>query len=160
MNKKEKILAGGFVDRIGNQEANVTYFINNKKKHNEVQLIKNYSEAIKIALKMLCSPKYGIINTIHEIDAVGHRVVHGGEQFTKSMLINEKVFQKIKDNIHLAPLHNPSNIKGIESSLFFIPFARQIAVFDTAFHQTMESHAYIGLPEKVKFSKKMTFSVY
>ncbi|MBN2030155.1 acetate kinase [bacterium] len=144
MNKKrEKMLAGGFIDRIGgNQDSSITYYINHKKKLDEAQPIKDYDGAIKIALKTLCSSKYGIIKNIHEIDSIGHRVVHGGEEFTKSMLISEKVFQKIKDNAHLAPLHNPPNIKGIESSLFYIPFARQIAVFDTAFHQTMEPDAY------------------
>ncbi len=156
INKKEKMLAGGFIDRIGSQDSGITYFINHKKKLDETQPIKDYSGAIKIALKTLCSSKYGIIKNIHEIDAIGHRVVHGGEEFTKSMLINEKVFRKIKDNAHLAPLHNPPNIKGIESSLFFIPFARQIAVFDTAFHQTLEPDAYTyALPYKWYENKRI-----
>ncbi len=139
----ETQLAGGLVERVGSREAGLIYSVPGKKDRRETHPIKNHEQAIDLVLKTICHPEYGILHDIRSIDAVGHRVVHGGEEFTESVLINEAVFQKIKECIRFAPLHNPPNLEGIKASLWLIPFARQVAVFDTAFHQSMKPHAYI-----------------
>jgi len=141
--EQEKLLAGGLVERVGSEEAGLIYRVPEKTEKKESLPVKDHEHAIDVVLKTLCHPEYGSIHDITEIDAVGHRVVHGGEAFTDSILINEAVFNKIKECIRFAPLHNPPNIEGIRASLWLIPFARQVAVFDTAFHQSMEPHAYL-----------------
>jgi len=140
---EEILLAGGLVERVGSSEAGLKFIVPGKNDLKTTQAIKNHEEAVDLVLKTICHSDHGILDNIQEIDAVGHRVVHGGEAFTESVLINEAVFLKIKECIQLAPLHNPPNINGIQASLFLIPFARQIAVFDTAFHQSMEKRAYM-----------------
>ena len=141
--EQEKLLAGGLIERIGSKEAGLLYRVPEKTERKASIPVKSHEQAIDTVLKTLCHPEYGSIHDITEIDAVGHRVVHGGEAFTGSILINEAVFNKIKECIRLAPLHNPPNVQGIQASLWLIPFARQVAVFDTAFHQSMEPHAYL-----------------
>ncbi|MCK5147184.1 acetate kinase [bacterium] len=136
-------LAGGLVDRIGNEDASLKYEPLGGDKLKEVLPVKDHQEAIDLVLKTLCDSQIGKIHDPSEIDTVGHRVVHGAEAFTGSVLINEAVLQKLKDCIKFAPLHNPPNILGIQASLWLMPAARQVAVFDTAFHQTMEPEAYL-----------------
>jgi len=137
------LLASGIVECIGKAHSIFEYQTRDRKDRTENCLIKDHREAIDLILNSICHEITGAVEHITEIDAVGHRVVHGGETFTESVLINEAVYRKVKFCIRFAPLHNPPNIEGIKASLALIPFARQIAVFDTAFHQSMEPFAYI-----------------
>ncbi len=106
-----------------------------------------YTKSIQFIFKVLTEGKYACIKSLKEIDAVGHRVVHGGEKFSKSVRINDEVLRKVNECIELAPLHNPPNLKGIEAVTRIMPDLPQVAVFDTAFHQTMPAKAYMyGLP--------------
>jgi acetate kinase len=139
----ERLLASGIVERIGSHEAALVYRVPGKDDRKQAVQAGDHKQAITLVLAGLSDPAYGVLEDIHEIDAVGHRVVHGGETFTQPVLINEAVLLKIKECRRLAPLHNPPNISGIEASLFLVPFARQIAVFDTAFHQSMRPEAFI-----------------
>jgi len=105
--------------------------------------IKDHRNAIQMVLDILASQKHGVLDSVLEIQAVGHRVVHGGEQFAASVRIDAEVLEALYDNIPLAPLHNPPNIQGIEAVAALLPQVPQVGVFDTAFHQTMEPHAYL-----------------
>lgn len=139
----EQVLIRGIVENIGADQSGLKYELPGRAKVKEPCDVDSHESAIKLVQETLCDPEHGCIKSIHEVDAIGHRVVHGGESFTGSVLVSEAVLQKLKDCIRFAPLHNPPNIKGIEASLWQFPFARQAAVFDTAFHQTMEPHSYI-----------------
>jgi len=155
---KEETLSRGIVDRVGSQKAELNYQFAGKQEKTKCLPVKNHEQAIDLVLKSICHPDFGILSDIHDIEAIGHRVVHGGESFTKPVLITEAIFMKIKECIQFAPLHNQPNIDGIQASLLLIPFARQIAVFDTAFHQSMEADAYsYALPyewyEKLKIRR-------
>jgi acetate kinase len=102
---------------------------------------------IEYILGILTSPKYGCLESLHELDAIGHRVVHGGERFNASVLLTDEVIAEVTKCIDIAPLHNPPNLKGIHAMEELIPGIPQVAVFDTAFHQTMEPKAYMyGIP--------------
>jgi acetate kinase len=109
--------------------------------------MKNHEDGIKLVLDSLVHPEYGVIGSMSEINAVGHRVVHGGEMFSKAVVIDASVMKAIEDCIPLAPLHNPPNYLGIKACQKVMPDVPMIAVFDTAFHQTMPKHAFLyGLP--------------
>lgn len=141
------VLAKGNCERIGIDHS----FIKHTKSGSDaVQLetaMPSHSEAVQAVLQMLCSEEHGVIASMDEIDAVGHRVVHGGEAFASSALINDEVKQAIRDCYALAPLHNPANMTGIEACEKVMPGVPMVAVFDTAFHQTMPEEAYLyGLP--------------
>lgn len=140
---KQILLASGIIECIGKSHSIFDYQTRDKKNRTEYCSVKNHRKAIDLILNSICHKITGVVEDITEIDAIGHRVVHGGETFTESVLINEAVYRKIKSCIRFAPLHNPPNIEGIKASLTLIPFARQVAVFDTAFHQSMEPYAYI-----------------
>ena len=131
------------MESIGKSQSTFTFQPNINKKNKKYFSLKNHRDAIDLILTTISCSTSGVIKEISDIDAVGHRVVHGGETFTKSVLINEAVYRKIKACMQFAPLHNPPNIEGIKASLTLIPYARQVAVFDTSFHQTIEPHAYI-----------------
>ncbi|MDP4173676.1 MAG: acetate kinase [Bacteroidota bacterium] len=140
-------LAKGLVERIGMSSAILTHAPAGKEKIKIVGEILDHSIAIEYVIAVLLSKNHGVIKDKSEIDAVGHRVVHGGETFSGSVLINEEVMQALKDNIELAPLHNPPNIKGIEAVTKHLPGTPQCGVFDTAFHSQMPAYAYIyGIP--------------
>lgn len=139
----EQLLASGIVERIGSREAALVYRVPGQDDRKQEVQADDHKQAITLVLDRLSDRDCGVVKDIHEIDAIGHRVVHGGETFTEPVLINEAVLLKIKECRRFAPLHNPPNISGIEASLFLIPFARQIAVFDTAFHQSMKPEAFI-----------------
>ncbi len=112
--------------------------------------IVDHQMGIEYILGLLTSETHGSIKSFDEIDAVGHRVVHGGETFHSSVLINKEVVQKIEECIDLAPLHNPPNLKGVIAMQELLPDIPQVAVFDTAFHQTMPEYAYLyGLPSRL-----------
>ena len=142
----EKLLAKGLVERIGiegshiNQKANGQVF-------DATAPMANHTEGIQWMLKALLDPEKGALKSMDEIGAVGHRVLHGGERFTASVLVNEEVKEAIKANIPLGPLHNPANLMGIEACEKVMPGTPNVAVFDTAFHQTMPPKAYLyGVP--------------
>ena len=139
----EKCMVQGLVERIGIEGSVLTQKVEGKDKYVINTEIKNHKDAIKLVLEALIDPVHGVIKSMDEISAVGHRVVHGGEKYSDSVLINDEVLQSIKDCIVLAPLHNPPNVIGIEACKELMPNTPMVAVFDTAFHQTMPKHSYI-----------------
>ena len=144
--KDESVLAKGLVERIGIEGSNLVHKYGGKELK-VVQPLANHVEAIGLVLNALTQGEGAVIKDMSEILAVGHRVVHGGEKFAESTLITDEVMQAIKENAALAPLHNPPNIMGIEACKKVMPDTPMVAVFDTAFHQTMPPHAYLyGLP--------------
>ena len=143
----ETELAKGLFEKIGDQDAIFTHKRPNADKLERVEPILNHKEALRILLDILVDPEFGVIKSMDEIDAVGHRVVHGGEKFADSVLITPAVMEALEECSSLAPLHNPPNIQGIEACQAIMPNVPQVAVFDTAFHQTMPEKAYMyGLP--------------
>ena len=139
----EECMVQGLVERIGIEGSVLTQKFEGREKYIINTEIKNHKEAIKLVLEALIDADNGVIKSMNEISAVGHRVVHGGEKYSDSVLINDEVLQSIKDCIVLAPLHNPPNIIGIEACKELMPNTPMVAVFDTAFHQTMPKHSYI-----------------
>ena len=139
----EECMVQGLVERIGIEGSVLTQKVEGREKYIINTEIKNHKEAIKLVLEALIDADNGGIKSMNEISAVGHRVVHGGEKYSDSVLINDEVLQSIKDCIVLAPLHNPPNIIGIEACKELMPNTPMVAVFDTAFHQTMPKHSYI-----------------
>jgi len=140
-------LAKGMVERIGMSSAILTHQPLDRDKIKIVGEILDHTIAIEYVIAVLLSPNHGVIKDKKEIDAVGHRVVHGGETFSGSVLITDEVMKALKDNIELAPLHNPPNIKGIQATKEHLPSTPQAGVFDTSFHVKMPSKAYLyGIP--------------
>ena len=139
----EESLVSGLVERIGIEGSVLTQKVEGKDKYIIKEDMKNHKDAIKLVLEALTNKEQAVINSMDEISAVGHRVVHGGEKYSDSVLIDEEVIESIKDCIPLAPLHNPPNIIGIEACKELMPETPMVAVFDTAFHQTMPKEAYI-----------------
>ncbi len=138
---EEKVLAKGKVDRIGLNNS----FIKLEKINDELKLekkIPDHSTGLKILIDTLIDNEQGVINNLDYINAIGHRVVHGGEKFAESTLINDEVINQIEEVSDLAPLHNPHNLTGIKVCEKLMPDKPQVAVFDTAFHQTMPKKAY------------------
>lgn len=143
----ESVLAKGLVERIGLEGAVLTHQPDDTRKIVINTDIPNHSVGIKLVLEALIDANHGVISDMAEIDAVGHRVVHGGEKFSKSVLINHAVEEAIVDCFEMAPLHNPPNMLGIKACEELMPNVPQVAVFDTAFHQTMPKKAFLyGLP--------------
>jgi acetate kinase len=143
----EGLLAKGIVEKIGSSDAIVTYQPEGRTRIREIREVLNHSVAIELVLNLLLSPQHGVIRQKSEIDGIGHRVVHGGEDFSESVLITDKVKATIRKCIQFAPLHNPHNLKGIEACESLLPGVLQVGVFDTAFHQTLPPKAFIyGLP--------------
>jgi acetate kinase len=141
------VLAKGLVERIGMSSAVLTHTPLGKEKIKIVGEILDHSIAIEYVIAVLLSPNHGVIKDKKEIDAVGHRVVHGGETFSSSVLITDEVMRVLNENIELAPLHNPPNIKGIQATQGHLPNVPQVAVFDTAFHAKMPAQSYLyGIP--------------
>ena len=138
----ESVLAKGNYERIGENEAFVTHKVADKKWVINKAVV-NHEEALKIVLEQLSNNEYGVIKSLSEIDAVGHRIVHGGEIFDKSVLIDEDVISKIEECSSLAPLHNPAAVLGIRACQKEMPGVPMSAVFDTAFHQTIPAENYI-----------------
>ena len=139
----EESMVQGLVERIGIEGSALTQKTPGKGKHVINTEIKDHKDAIKLVLEALVNEEYGVIKSMDQISAVGHRVVHGGEKYSESVLITDEVLNSIRDCIALAPLHNPPNIIGIESCRELMPNIPMVAVFDTAFHQTMPKNAYI-----------------
>lgn len=142
-------LGKGSVERIGEAKGILTQ----TSPKGQIRLdepIKDHGEAMARVAKALVDPKAGILGSIGEIEAIGHRVVHGGERFASSVVIDAPVIEAIEANVELAPLHNPANLTGIREAERLLPGIPQVAVFDTAFHQTMPPSAYLyGLPREL-----------
>lgn len=146
--KANKVLAEGGIEKIGLPDAFIKFKFGNEKIQQDLD-INDHVGTIKSILDNLTSKEYGCIKDFKEIDAVGHRVVHGGEKFNKSVLINDEVIAKIKECYGIAPLHNPVNMAGIDAINEVLPEVPQVGVFDTAFHQTMPAKSYMyALPYK------------
>jgi acetate kinase len=149
----EKPLSGGIVERIGLEEGTITHktFLNGEeKKIKETFPIPDHTVGLKRVAELLTDKEMGVISDPSEIQAVGHRLVHGGDKFTKTVIITDEVKKKVRELFSLAPLHNPANLIGVEVAEKVFPNAKQIGVFDTAFHQTMPPVAYrYAIPEKL-----------
>lgn len=146
----KKTLAEGGVEKIGIPGSFLKFRLPDGNKKVIEEVIPDHRKAIMDILNILTDPTYGCISSFKEIDAVGHRVVHGGEKFNKSVLINDEVIEKIKECYDVAPLHNPVNMAGIDAITELMPGVPQVAVFDTAFHQTMPAEAYMyALPYEI-----------
>ena len=144
---KENLLAKGIVEKIGSSDAIITFQPEGKNRIREIREVLNHSVAIEMVLRLLLHPQHGVIRDRSEIDGIGHRVVHGGEDFSESVLITDKVKATIRKCIQFAPLHNPHNLVGIEACEALLPDVPQVGVFDTAFHQTIPPKAFTyGLP--------------
>lgn len=139
----KKTLTEGGVEKIGIPGSFLKFRLPDGSKKVIDEVIPDHRKAIMDILNILTDPTYGCISSFKEIDAVGHRVVHGGEKFNKSVLINDEVIEKIKECYDVAPLHNPVNMAGIDAITELMPGVPQVAVFDTAFHQTMPAEAYM-----------------
>lgn len=138
----EEVIAKGNFERIGQDNSFLTHKIG-EDKHVLEHPVKNHEEAIKFVLDQLMNADYAVISDINEIDAVGHRIVHGGEHFTHSVKVDDNVIEEIKKAAALAPLHNKAAVAGIEACRHLMPGKPMVTVFDTAFHQTMPKQAYI-----------------
>ncbi|MBE6226760.1 MAG: acetate kinase [Bacteroidales bacterium] len=137
------LLAKGLVERIGLEMGDITHSVTGKEKHKVHQPIPTHTEGIKGVLDLLTDPEHGVLKSLADIDAVGHRVAHGGEYFNASKLIDASVIEGIEKCCELAPLHNPANLLGIKAVETLMPNVPQVAVFDTSFHQTMPDYSYM-----------------
>ena len=154
----EEVMASGKYERIGEAEAFITHKVNGQKieiKHPA----KTHEEAVDFTLKQLINPEYKVIDSLDEISAIGHRLVHGGEKINKSVVITDEVVDVLKECIDLAPLHNPAGIIGIEACKKVMPGKPMVGVFDTAFHQTMPKERYI-YPIPYEYYKKYGIRKY
>jgi acetate kinase len=145
----EKVLAKGLLEKIGEETSQLNHF-SDSKEHKIKTKVADHSAGMKLILDTLVGPQTGVIKDVSEITAVGHRVVHGGEEFTDSVVINDEVIASIEKFADLAPLHNPPNLTGIKAAQKGLPKALQVACFDTAFHTSIPKVAYIyGLPYEI-----------
>ena len=143
----EKCIAKGLCERIGIEGSQITYTPDGGEKEQTVPPMPDHTEAIRLVLEALTNEKTGVVKSLDEIGAVGHRIVHGGEKFAASTIITDEVMKAIEECNDLAPLHNPANLIGINACKKLMPTTPMVAVFDTAFHQTMPEEAYMyGLP--------------
>lgn len=143
----EKLIAKGLCERIGIEGSRMVYAPTGREKVNKVIPMKDHTEAIRLVLSALTDQETGVLASLNEIGAVGHRIVHGGEKFASSTVITDEVIKAIEACNDLAPLHNPANLIGIAACKELMPDTPMAAVFDTAFHQTMPEEAYLyGIP--------------
>lgn len=141
------VMAKGLIEKIGMPDSQLTHKPTGKADYRVTSSIPDHQTGINLALEALINPNHGVITSVSEIQAVGHRVAHGGEKFNKSVRITPEIQADIEACIELAPLHNPANLKGITSVEAILPGIPQVAVFDTSFHQTLPDYAYIyGIP--------------
>ncbi|NMB10252.1 MAG: acetate kinase [Tissierellia bacterium] len=144
----EEVLGKGLVERIGIEGSKLTQKVNGEKYIIE-ESMPDHKTAMKFVFDSLVNKEHGILESLDEIGAIGHRVLHGGEELTESTIIDEKVKETIKEYIKFGPLHNPANLMGIEACESIVPGKPNVAVFDTAFHQTMPASSYMyGIPYK------------
>ena len=154
----EEVMASGKYERIGEAEAFITHKVNGQKIEIKNPAY-NHSEAIDFTLKQFTNPEYKVIDSLDEVSAIGHRLVHGGEKINKSVIITDEVVEVLKECIDLAPLHNPAGIIGIEACKKVMPGKPMVGVFDTAFHQTMPKERYI-YPIPYEYYKKYGIRKY
>ncbi len=151
----KQVLAKGLCERIG-IDGKLTQKVSGREDFVRTDAMNDHSDAIKMVIEALTDEKVGVISDMKEIDAVGHRVVHGGEIFSGSVVIDDAVMEALQDCVALAPLHNPANIIGIEACSKIMPGVPQVGVFDTAFHQTMPAEAYMyALPYEMYTKHKI-----
>ncbi len=148
----DEVIAKGNYERIGMEGSFLTHKFGDEKKVYENE-VKNHEEAIAFTMNKFVEPGIAVISSLDEIDGIGHRIVHGGEKFTSSAVITDEVVEGIKDAIKFAPLHNPAHIQGIEACMKELPGKTNVAVFDTAFHQTMPKEHYM-FPIPYKYYEK------
>lgn len=147
--EKEHVLAKGLCERIGIDKSSITYQSDKCEKMTKEVGMPTHNEAINAVISALTDEKTGVINDMSEVKAVGHRVVHGGEYFSSSAIVDEDVLEKIEKCNYLAPLHNPANVIGIKACMKIMKDTPNVVVFDTAFHQTMPEEAYLyGIPRE------------
>ncbi len=139
---KREVIARGMVERVTIGDSFIIHEVPGRDTYREEYECPDHKTAVHLIVKILTDKTYGVVEDMSHISAVGHRVVHGGEKFTKSIRIDTTVLDAIKEVQHLAPLHNPPNIAGIEAAQINLPDVPHIAIFDTAFHQSMPEHAY------------------
>ena len=145
--ESEEVLAKGLCERIGINGSAITHQPEGKEKVTTEVEMQNHTQAVQYVIEKLTDKEVGVIASLDEIDAVGHRVVHGGEKFASSVVITDEIIKAIEECNDLAPLHNPANLIGINSCKEIMPNVPMVAVFDTAFHQTMPKKAFLyGLP--------------
>lgn len=154
----EETLAKGYFERIGQSNSFLTHKVKGEK-HKFEHYAKDHEQAIKFVLSRIMHKQYGVIKDLNELQGIGHRVVHGGEKFSNPVLITDEVIKEIKQCSELAPLHNPAAILGIEACKKVAPNIKMVAVFDTAFHQTMEKDKYI-YPIPYKYYEKYGIRKY
>jgi len=140
---KKEVIAKGMVERVTIGDSYIVHEVPGRETYRDEYECPDHKVAIHLIIKTLTDSEHGVVKEIEQISAVGHRVVHGGDKFTCSVKIDDGVLNVIKEVQHLAPLHNPPNISGIEAAQAVLPEVPHIAIFDTAFHQTMPEHAYI-----------------
>ncbi len=145
----ETMLAKGLVERIGTPNANLVYQRDGEAKSCQGIAAENHGKALAMACKMLADPQRGVLKSLKDVDAIGHRVVHGAEEFSDAVLVTEDVKYSIKKCADLAPLHNPANLDGVVACETVFPNVPNVVVFDTAFHQSMPKHAFMyAIPQK------------
>jgi len=137
------VMASGGAERVGLDGAFVKVKLPNGEKRQVMHDIPEHTEGVKFIFSLLTDPEIGAIKDLKEIDAVGHRMVHGGEKFNKSVILDDEVLKVFEECSDLAPLHNPANLKGVKAVSELMPGLPQVGVFDTAFHQTMPKHSYL-----------------
>lgn len=141
--ENNEVLCSGLVERVGIDGGKITHKTASGDKHPFELELPNHEVALHKVLEILVNPEFGAVKSLDEINAVGHRVVHGGEAFKSSTLITPEVKEVLKELIELAPLHNPANIMGIEACEKVLPGIPNVAVFDTAFHQSMKAENFL-----------------
>ena len=139
----KSVMTSGGAERVGLDEAFVKVKMPDGTKKKVMHDIPEHTEGVKFIFSLLTDPEIGVIKSLDEIDAVGHRMVHGGEKFNKSVVLNDEVLKTFEACVDLAPLHNPANLKGVKAVSELMPGLPQVGVFDTAFHQTMPAHSYL-----------------
>ena len=152
----EKCIAKGLCERIGIEGSQITYTPDGGEKEQTVTPMPDHTEAIRLVLEALTNEKTGVVKSLDEIGAVGHRIVHGGEKFAASTIITDEVMKAIEECNDLAPLHNPANLIGINACKKLMPTTPMVAVFDTAFHQTMPAggHRPCGGAERAAHARR------
>ena len=138
----ESVMAKGNYERIGQNNSFLTHKVNGEKYVIE-QAVPTHDEAIKIVINQLLNEDYGVVKSLDEIDGIGHRIVHGGEKFSKSVIVTDEVIEGIRECADLAPVHNPGALMGIEACRRLMPNKKMVTVFDTAFHQTIPEERYL-----------------
>lgn len=143
MSGEPDVLAIGLLERVGSQDSELKHEAKGKEKYKSTQPCPDHQVGINLIIDTLLHPERGVLKSTEEIAAVGHRVVHGGETFSGSVIITKEMIDKMEECVDLAPLHNPANLKGIYAITKLLPKVPQCGVFDTAFHQTMPEHVYL-----------------